>query len=46
MEELFNLVERYLIQIVVQVGMAGSRHNVQFLIVPLQLLESVFTEIT
>ena len=43
--ECFYLVERYLVEIVVEVGVVGSGNDEQFFIVSLALLESVFAEV-
>ena len=45
LEEMRNLVKRNHIQLVVQVDVIGSRNNQQLLVVALQLLEGIFTEI-
>ena len=45
LEEVRNLVKRNHIQPVVQVDVIGSRNNQQLLVVTLQLLEGIFTEV-
>ena len=44
-EELFNPVKRDFFHVVVEVGVAGARHNQQLLVVALQFLEGILAEV-